>query len=118
MTPVTSLLADDPTWCVLRGMLVMASLSWAWTLEERRNEKRAAAKKLGSNMRAEFNPFLEWLDTPKNLSGQAHAEASGLVRLCSPDNTRRRWVERSGVERLFDDGWRLYEKQRSLRSET
>jgi low temperature requirement protein LtrA len=32
MTQVTSLLADDPTWGgVLRGMLVLAALWWAWT---------------------------------------------------------------------------------------
>src|ERR687896_2151378 len=31
MTQVTSLLADDPTWAgVLRGMLVLAALWWAW----------------------------------------------------------------------------------------
>jgi hypothetical protein len=31
MTQVTSLLADDPTWSgVLRGMLVLAALWWAW----------------------------------------------------------------------------------------
>src|SRR5688572_6604176 len=31
MTQVTSLLADDPTWGgVLRGMLVLAALWWAW----------------------------------------------------------------------------------------
>lgn len=72
--------------------------------------KQTQSSERATKRRAEFDPFLEWLDTPKNLSGQAHAEASGLVRLCSPDNTRRRWVERSDVERLFDDGWRLYEK--------
>jgi low temperature requirement protein LtrA len=32
MTQVTILLADDPTWGgVLRGMLVLAALWWAWT---------------------------------------------------------------------------------------
>src|ERR687896_2445136 len=32
MTQVTSLLADDPTWGgVLRGMLVLVALWWAWT---------------------------------------------------------------------------------------
>ena len=31
MTQVTVLLADDPTWAgVLRGMLVLAALWWAW----------------------------------------------------------------------------------------
>jgi low temperature requirement protein LtrA len=33
MTQVTSLLADDPTWGgVLRGMLVLAALWWAWSV--------------------------------------------------------------------------------------
>jgi low temperature requirement protein LtrA len=33
MTQVTSMLADDPTWGgVLRGMLVLAALWWAWTV--------------------------------------------------------------------------------------
>jgi low temperature requirement protein LtrA len=33
ITQVTSLLADDPTWGgVLRGMLVLAALWWAWTV--------------------------------------------------------------------------------------
>ncbi len=33
MTQVTVLLADDPTWAgVLRGMLVLAALWWAWTV--------------------------------------------------------------------------------------
>jgi low temperature requirement protein LtrA len=32
MTQVTSMLADDATWSgVLRGMLVLAALWWAWT---------------------------------------------------------------------------------------
>ena len=32
MTQVTILLADDPTWGgVLRGMLVVAALWWAWS---------------------------------------------------------------------------------------
>jgi low temperature requirement protein LtrA len=33
MTQVTTLLADDPTWAgVLRGMLVLAALWWAWSV--------------------------------------------------------------------------------------
>ena len=33
MTQVTSLLVDDPTWHgVLRGMLVLAALWWAWSV--------------------------------------------------------------------------------------
>jgi hypothetical protein len=57
--------------------------------------------------RRESDPYLEWLDTPKNLSGRARAEATGLVRVHSSDNTRRVWVERSEVEALLDGGWRL-----------
>ena len=33
LTQVTSMLADDPTWGgVLRGMLVVSAVWWAWTL--------------------------------------------------------------------------------------
>ena len=53
------------------------------------------------------DPFFEWLDTPKNLSGRARTEASGLVRIQSLDGTRRVWRERSEVEALLDEGWLL-----------
>jgi hypothetical protein len=55
------------------------------------------------------NFFEEWLETPKNLSGRAAAEARGLVRVSSPDGSRRVWRERSEVEALFREGWALAE---------
>jgi hypothetical protein len=55
------------------------------------------------------DPFEEWLETPKNLSGRAAAEARGLVRVSSPDGRRRVWRERSEVEALFREGWALAE---------
>jgi hypothetical protein len=48
MTPITSLWRTIRRAPVLREMLVLVALWWAWTLDERRNEKRAAAKKFGS----------------------------------------------------------------------
>jgi hypothetical protein len=53
------------------------------------------------------NPYYEWLDRPKNLSGRAFAEARGLVRVHNPDGSIRKWVERLEVEALFDAGWVL-----------
>ena len=51
------------------------------------------------------NPFFEWLDRRKNLSGRAAAEARGLVRVRKPERADRRWVDRSVVEALLDEGW-------------
>jgi len=36
------------------------------------------------------DPYLEWLDTPKSLSGYALAEARGLVRLRNPEGPSAR----------------------------
>ena len=55
------------------------------------------------------NPYFDWLDRRKNLSGRALAEANGLVRVRNSDDTRRVWVERAEVDALLDDGWRLDE---------
>jgi hypothetical protein len=52
-------------------------------------------------------PLHEWLDTPKNLSGRALAEARGLVRVRNPEGTVRKWCERSEVDPLLEAGWRL-----------
>lgn len=49
----------------------------------------------------------EWLDTPKNLSGRAFAEASGLVRLHNPDDSVCAWRERAEVDALLEAGWTL-----------
>lgn len=44
------------------------------------------------------DPFTEWLDTPKNLSSRALAEASGLVYVGNPEGTLRLWCERSEID--------------------
>jgi hypothetical protein len=51
--------------------------------------------------------YTSWLDSRKNLSGRARAEASGLVRVCNPDRTICVWRERAEVDALFEAGWRL-----------
>jgi hypothetical protein len=51
------------------------------------------------------DPKLEWLSSPKNLSGPARAEASGLVRMCNPEGTIKRWTELADVERWEAEGW-------------
>ena len=53
------------------------------------------------------DPYFDWLDRPKNLSGRALAEANGLVRIRKPDSSARRWVDRSRVEAELDAGWLL-----------
>ena len=53
------------------------------------------------------DPYLERLDTPKNLSGHALAEAPGLVHLRNPEGTVRTWCERSEIDALFEAGWPL-----------
>lgn len=50
-------------------------------------------------------PYQEWLDTPKNLSGRAAAEARGLVRVRNAEGAVRRWVE--AADALLEDGWLL-----------
>jgi hypothetical protein len=53
------------------------------------------------------NPYDEWLDRPKNLSGRARAKASGLVRIRLPEKTIRKWIARSEVDALLEAGWLL-----------
>jgi DNA-binding XRE family transcriptional regulator len=53
------------------------------------------------------NPYYEWLDRRKNLTGRAAAEARGHVRVRNADSTVRKWVERSEVEALLETGWLL-----------
>jgi hypothetical protein len=62
---------------------------------------------LGATRAHPRDPFEEWLETPKNLSGRAAAEGRALVRVQSPDGRRRVWRERSDVEALFHEGWAL-----------
>jgi hypothetical protein len=53
------------------------------------------------------NPYFDWLDRRKNLSGRALSEAMGLVRVRLPDGSIRKAVEREEVEDLLDAGWIL-----------
>lgn len=53
------------------------------------------------------DPYFDWLDRPKSLSGRALAEASGLVRIRMPDASIRKAVERNDVEAFLDEGWLL-----------
>jgi len=57
--------------------------------------------------RARHDPYLDWLDRPKNLSGRARANASGRVRVRNADGTVKQWVELSQVDGLFERGWTL-----------
>ncbi len=53
------------------------------------------------------DPYHEWLDTPKNLSGAALTRAYGLVRVRNPAGTVRQFVEESKVGELLDQGWTI-----------
>jgi hypothetical protein len=53
------------------------------------------------------DPYREWLDTLKNLSGRALAEARGLVRVRNPEGTVCTWRERSEIDALLEAGWLL-----------
>jgi hypothetical protein len=55
------------------------------------------------------DPYIDWLDRPKNLSGRALSEASGLVRVRLPDGSIRKAVEVEALYALFDEGWILDE---------
>ena len=57
--------------------------------------------------RTRHDPYLDWLDRPKNLSGRARANASGLVRVRNAGGSERQWVELSDVQGLFQRGWTL-----------
>ena len=52
-------------------------------------------------------PYEEWLDTPKNLSGRAAAEARGFVRVRNADGTVCVWRERAELDGLLEEGWLL-----------
>jgi hypothetical protein len=62
-----------------------------------------------SASRQRSDPYRDWLDRPKNLSGRALAEANGLVRLARGGD--RTWVERSQVEAYFEAGWVLEDRR-------
>ena len=50
------------------------------------------------------DPYHVWLDTPKNLSGRALAEAHGRVRLANPERTFAGWVD-DEAPGLLQLGW-------------
>jgi hypothetical protein len=79
----------------------------ATLVSSERGESQSGA--VGATRGYPRDPFEEWLAAPKNLSGRAAAEARGLVRVSSPDGTRRVWRERSEVEALLREGWALAE---------
>jgi hypothetical protein len=72
-------------------------------------EKGGAASQPGRKAQEgrERDPFLEWLDRTKNLSGRAFADARGLVRVRNPEGTLTSWRERAEVEAFFEAGWTL-----------
>jgi DNA-directed RNA polymerase subunit N (RpoN/RPB10) len=70
-------------------------------------ELRRSSNRRSPQRAPEGAAHLEWLDRPKNLSGRALSEASGFVRVRSPDGSIRKGVEREEVESLLDAGWLL-----------
>ncbi len=64
-------------------------------------------KTVGERQRPVRDPYSEWLERPKNLSGRALSEASGFVRVRLPDGSIRKAAEREDVEALLDAGWLL-----------
>jgi len=100
-------------------------LCWQAQRERRklaaRNEPDLSSNAEGDPRRSRARPpqrqgaedgFERWLDTPKNLSLRALAEASGLVRLRHPDGNQARWVESSQADAYFDEGWSLDQVER------
>ena len=54
-----------------------------------------------------LSPYEQWLETPKNLSGRALAEARGLVRVRNPEGTVCAWRARAEIDALLEAGWLL-----------
>ena len=54
-----------------------------------------------------LTPYEQWLETPKNLSGRALAEARGLVRVRNPEGTVCGWRARAEIDALLEAGWLL-----------
>ena len=54
-----------------------------------------------------LSPYEQWLETPKNLSRRAFAEARGLVRVRNPEGTLCGWRERAEIDALLEAGWLL-----------
>ncbi len=72
-----------------------------------RDEGRKPEERLPRERPHVRDPYLEWRDRRKNLSGRALSEANGLVRVSSPDGARCVWRERSEIDALLEAGWRL-----------
>ncbi len=85
------------------------------TLRERERERAAALApiretgvRIGEPGRARrLSPYEQWLETPKNLSRRAFAEARGLVRVRNPEGTVCGWRERAEIDALLESGWLL-----------
>jgi hypothetical protein len=85
------------------------------TLRERDNNDRLSQQGAGRGTERSLptdrarglDPYRAWLETPKNLSSRALADASGLVRVCDRDGTIHAWAERSDVDDMLDQGWTL-----------
>ena len=72
-----------------------------------RDEGRTPEERLPRERAQVRDPYLDWLDRRKNLSGRALSQANGLVRVSSPDGARCVWRERSELDALLVAGWRL-----------
>ena len=53
------------------------------------------------------DPYHDWLDRPKNLSGEALTAAYGLVRVRNPGGTEHLQVDQSKVDQLLEQGWTI-----------
>lgn len=80
-------------------------------LAARNRENTASASQPGQRPTPQTvsprDPYHVWLDTPKNLSGRALAEAQGRVRVRNPEGTIHTWRERSEIDALLEAGWQL-----------
>jgi hypothetical protein len=80
-------------------------------LAARNRENTASASQPGQRPAPQTvsprDPYHVWLDTPKNLSGRALAEAQGRVRVRNPEGTIHTWRERSEIDALLEAGWQL-----------
>ena len=69
--------------------------------------KAAVTERERGRRSTKSNPYYDWLDTRRNLGGRAYTEATGLVRIRTPDGKNRLWVERADVEQRIEEGWIL-----------
>jgi predicted DNA-binding transcriptional regulator YafY len=70
-------------------------------------EASASRRRPPSRRMGTADPYLEWLDRPKNLTWREAAAARGLTRMRNADSTVHKWVEREDVEARIDAGWVL-----------